>query len=197
MLIYGTVTVELMIKMSFVQEQDRIIRLQHRLSQIKGRGWNKFRGYVSERIVAYFLKKHLPNNVKLVRSAFVDGCKHEFDLMIVEKNAKPMSFTRNYPGAYPKNQVKLLIEVKASGLYYPNRTFQSNLTNFFQKIRNSTGKPFLYLSIWESRPRSRMTRGVLGSSAFILKEGRSVVLNEWQNFVSHVVSTIKSCEGGC
>ena len=178
--------------MSFTQEQNRIIKLQNRMSEIKGRGWNKFRGYVIEQIVAHFLKRHLPNNVKLVRAAFVEGCKHEFDLMIVEKSAKPIGFTEAYPGAYPKNQVKLLIEVKASGLYYPNKTFEKNLTDFFQEIQDETDKPFLYLSIWESRPRSTMTRNALGNSAFILKQGRNGVPNEWQNFVSRVVSSFKA-----
>lgn len=79
-------------EVGFAQEQNRIIKLQHRMSQIKGRGWNKFRGYVIEHIVAHFLKRYLPNNVKLVHSAFVKGCEHEFDFMIVEKNAKPMGF---------------------------------------------------------------------------------------------------------
>ena len=184
--------------MSFAQEQNQIIKLQHRMSsQLKGRRWNKFRGYVSEHIVARFLKTHLPNNVRLVHSAFADGCNNEFDLMIVEKNAKPIGFAGNHPGAYPKNQVKLVIEVKASGLYHPNKTFQRNLASFFQTIQSAISKPFLYLSIWESKPKSRMTRVVLGNSAFILKEGRDVIPNEWQNFVSQVVSTIKSCEGGC
>ena len=181
--------------MSFAREQNQIIQVQHRMSQIKGRGWNKFRGYVSESIVAHFLRKHLPNNVKLVRSAFVEGCKHEFDLMIVEKNAKPMGFARNYPSAYPKKQVKLLIEVKASGLYWPNKIFQRNLTNFFQRIRNSTGKPFLYFSIWESGPKSEMTRDVLSNSAFILKEGRNVIQNKWKEFVNSVLSYMELPRG--
>lgn len=183
--------------MSFAQEQNQIIQLQHRMSQIKGREWNKFRGNVSERIVADFLKKHLPYNVKLVLSAFVEDCEHEFDLMLVDQNAKPMGYTTTYPGAYLKSQVKLLIEVKASGLYYPNRTFQRTLTQFFQRIQNATSKPFLYLSIWESRSKSAMTRNALGNSAFILKEGRNIIPNEWQNFVNSVVSIIKTCEDGC
>lgn len=184
-------------KMSFTQEQNHIIQLQHRMSLIKGRGWNKFRGSVSEQIVAHFLNRHLPNNVKLVRSGFVEGCEHEFDLMIVDKNAKPMSFTATYPGAYPRSHVKLLIEVKASGLYYPNRTLKKILNQLFQKIRNATSKSCLYLSIWESLSKSQMTRNALGNSAFILKEGKNVIPDEWRNFVNSVVSIVKACENGC
>lgn len=167
------------------------------MAQIKGRGWNKFRGYISERIVAHFLKKYLPNNVKLVRSAFVSGCEKEFDLIIVDKNAKSLGFRSYYPGTYARGSIKLLIEIKASGLYYPNKTFKSKLKQHFQNVQNKTGKPFLYLSIWESVPKAAMTRKTLGSSAFILKEGKRLVPNEWQNFVNTVLITIQQCQGRC
>jgi len=117
--------------------------------------------------------------------------------MIVDKNAKPMGIKSDYPGAYPKKSVKLLIEVKASGLYYPNKTFISTLQQHFQKIQGAVGKPSLYLSIWESAPKSAMTRTVLGNSAFILKEGNRIIQNEWQNFVNTVIATIKACEIWC
>jgi len=177
-------------EINFAQEQSQIIHLQHRMSQIKGLGWNKYRGYVSERIVANFLKKHLPNNIKLICSAFVDGCEHEFDLMIANKSAKPLDSAAKYPFAYQKNQVRLLIEVKASGLYYPKRIFKSKLAQTFQKIRNATGKPVFYLFIWESGPKSIITRKTLGNNVFILKEGRKIVPNEWQKFIEAILTNL-------
>jgi len=49
----------------------------------------------------------------LVRSAWIEGCENEFDLLIVDENAKSLNFT----GAYAKNQVHFLIEVKAAGVF--------------------------------------------------------------------------------
>ena len=59
------------------------------------------------------------------------------------------------------------------------------------------GKPLFYLSIWESKPRSIMTRKVLGNFAFILKEGGNMIQGEWQNFVGQVLASITACKGGC
>jgi len=42
----------------FHRRTNQIVRLQNRSVQIKDCEWNKFHGYVSERIVARFLKIH-------------------------------------------------------------------------------------------------------------------------------------------
>ena len=133
----------------------------------------------------------MPDNVKLVHTTFVESCEREFDLMIVENGAKPIGFAEVYPCAYPKTHVRLLIEVKASGLYYPNKTFEEDLTCLFQRIQERIDRPFIYLSIWESRPKAKMTRKTLGNSAFILKEGKDPVPDEWQRFVSKVCTYLK------
>ena len=174
-----------------MSEQLRLIQLQSRLAKKLGRGWNKFRGYVIELAVAEMLRRHIPNRVKVVCSCFIEGCEHEIDLAIVERGAGRLEFDSGYPGAYPRSVVKLLIEVKASGLYYPHKSFEDRLKNWFEMLRKKTGKEILYLTIYESRKKAEMTRKILGKRAFILKQGREVKGGEWKRFIDAVLDTIR------
>ena len=188
--------------MSFAEEQDLIIETQSRMAHgLKGRGWNKYRGHVTESRVAALLGKHLPEGLKLVSRWFVKGCSHEFDIIII-KEEKPIFEVKNtlprippYPYACPKERVKLMVEVKASGLKCSNAVFKEKLAGPFQKIRREIGRSYLYFTVWESRPRALMTREVLGKSAFILREGggknlkaEQVVQGEWERFVKQILN---------
>jgi len=171
-------------------EQLRLIELQSRLKKTFGRGWNKYRGYVIEVAVAEMLRKHLPDSVEIAHSCFVEGCEREIDLAIVERGARRLDFDDEYPRAYPRSAVKLLIEVKASGLYYPHESFEDKLREWLKTVKEKTGKEVLYLTIYETSKKAEMTRKVLGEKAFILKEGKEVKEREWERFINMVLHII-------
>ena len=175
---------------SFMSEQLRLIELQSRLAKSFGSGWNKFRGYVIELAVAETLRNHLPNSVEIAHSCFVEGCEREIDLAIVERGVRRLEFGSRYPRAYPRSAVKLLIEVKASGLYYPHESFEDKLRKWLKTINEKTGKEVLYLTVYETSRKAEMTRKVLGERAFILKEGKEVKEGEWERFVNTVLHVI-------
>jgi len=156
----------------------------------RGLSWNRFRGDAISRVVAYYLEKHLPNDIKVVRSAWVAGCENEFDLLIVDKDAEPLGFTN----AYPKDHVRLLIEVKGSGVFYKRDEVKERLSKMFEKWKNNTGKPTLYISIWEAKAHAKEVWEALGrDSAFIFEvENEDINWNEWERFLEKLNALLKS-----
>jgi len=93
----------------------------------RGLSRNRFRGDAISRIVQHYLQKHLPEDVKIGRSAWVEECGNEFDLLIVIKDAKPKGST----GAYRKEDAHLIIEVKGSGVFYRREDDKGRLSEMF------------------------------------------------------------------
>lgn len=159
--------------------------------EYRGRGlsWNRLRGDAIARVVAHYLKRHIPKQVKIVLLAWIEGCATEFDLMIVNEEAKPIGFT----SAYPRDQVHLLVEVKASGVFYKRDEVRKRLSELFGKWRNETKKPILYLSLWEAHSHVEEVLKALGNdTAFILsveREGLRPI--EWERFVEKVNTLLK------
>jgi len=174
--------------MKLDEEQREMLRENERVQgQYKGRGWNwnRFRGMATLNLVAYYLEKHLPEDVKLIRSAWVEGCPNELDLLIVDKDAKPIGFTP----AYPKDRVRCIIEVKAAGVYWKRSEVKRNLQDYFGKVKKETGgKPFLYLTLWEGFKVAELTKETLKEDAFILESGtpgrKEFKSGEWARFIN-------------
>lgn len=158
----------------------------HERYKERGRAWNKLRGDAVERIVAYYLQKHL-QDVKVVQTAWIDGYSTEFDLLIVSEDAQPIGFTN----AYPKEQVQLGLEVKASGLHSGYKGVE-NYARHIAKLREATGKPILYLSFWDHRKYRDILIEVLGEDTiFSTKSGkRDIRSSEWNRFVEKVQSIL-------
>ena len=160
--------------------------------EYKGRGlsWNRFRGDAISRIVEHYLQKHLLNDIKVVRSAWVEECGNEFDLLIVSKDAKPKVFT----GAYRKEDVHLIIEVKGSGVFFRREDVKKRLSEMFHKLRNMTQKPLLYLSFWEAKSHAKeVTEALSKDTAFIFQVGNEEVdITEWERFLERVNTLLKS-----
>lgn len=158
----------------------------------RGRGfsWNRFRGNVIANIIAYYLENHLPNDVKLVKLAWVEGCATEFDLIIVSRNAEPSGFT----DAYEKDQVKLVMEIKASGVFFRSEEVKTRLIGLFDKWKKETQKPALYLSVWEAKAHAKIIQEALGNdAAFLLQiEGEEPTLYEWERFLNGVNKILKT-----
>ena len=123
-------------------------------------------------------------------SAWVEGYETEFDLLIVDKGVEPLEFT----SAYPKDCVHLLIEVKGSGVFYKREEVKERLSKKFEKCKNTTGKPMLYISMWEAKARAKDVLEALGSdSAFIFEvENEDINWNEWERFLEKVNALLKS-----
>jgi len=68
-----------------------------------------------------------------VRLGRVEGCPIEFDIPIVDKDAETIGFT----GAYPKDKVHLLIEVKGSGVFYRKNKVKESLSERFEMWRKA------------------------------------------------------------
>jgi hypothetical protein len=134
--------------------------------------------------VAFYLERHLPENVKVIKSAWVEGCENEFDLLIVDKDAKPIGFT----GAYPRNQVRLLIEVKTAGVFYKQKEVKRRLSKQFKTWEDKTDKPVLYLSFWEAAAHVQEVFKALGKDkAFIMRvERKELKYTEWERFIEKV-----------
>ncbi|MHA1209838.1 MAG: hypothetical protein ACTSRF_11550 [Candidatus Freyarchaeota archaeon] len=155
----------------------------------RGISWNRFRGDAISRVVARYLKGHLPDGFKPVRLAWIEGCPTEFDLLIVDKDAEPIGFT----GAYPKDKVHLLIEIKGSGVFYRKKEVEQRLSKLFDSWRETTGKPILYLCFWERPSYAKSTLRALGEdTAFILQIGKEIKLGEWDRFIQKVKSMLRT-----
>ena len=172
-------------------EQDEIIENINKIrEEFRGRGlsWNRIRGDAFTRVVAHYLKKHLANRFCIARLAWVEGCETEFDLLVVDKDAEPIGFT----GAYPKEQVHLLIEVKGSGVFYKREKIKEHLYKF-EKWKSKTGKPIFYISIWEAKAHIQEVLKALGKeNAFIFqfgKDGENPF--EWERFLERVNAVLK------
>jgi len=162
--------IDLMIEQSEIIEQANNI-----YEKLRGLGlkWNRFRGNTISNIIARYLEKHLPNDIRLVKLAWVEGCPTEFDILVVDKDARPIDFT----DAYPKEQVRLLIEIKSSGVYYKREDIKNHMSEMFKKWKVETGKPVIYLSMWEAKAHIKEVQDALGNdTAFILRvEGEDMI----------------------
>lgn len=160
-------------------------------NKFRGRGlsWNRLRGDAITRVVAHYLQGHLPKGVKLVRLAWVEGCSSEFDILIVDEDAEPIGFT----GAYPKDKVRLMIEVKGSGVFYRKGEVEQKMSELFKSWRDLTGKPILYLSFWHRFSYANLVLNALGEdTAFILEiEKVGIKQGEWERFIQRLSELIK------
>jgi len=168
-------------------EQDEIIEHVSSIREkLRGLGltWNRFRGNAISGVIAHYLQRHFPDDVKLVKLAWIEECTTEFDILIVDKNAKPFDFT----DAYPKEQVKLLIEIKGSGVFYKREDVKKRLSEMFEKWKIETGKPALYLSVWEAKANAKEVQDALGNdTAFIFQiENEEINWGEWERFLNRV-----------
>lgn len=171
------------------KEQKEILEKVHEIRRTlknRGRAWNRFRGDAITRVVTSFLKKYMPDSVKIVRLSWIEDCPVEFDLLVVDKDAKPIDFT----GAYPKDRIHVLIEVKGSGFFVKKDELEQKIKELFQKWRDQTNKPVLYFSLWERSNdyADLMSRAVGKKTAFSLEIKDEINPGEWERFVKTVKS---------
>jgi len=148
--------------------------------------WNKFLGSITSKIISAHLQKHLPKNVKIIKLGYVEGFEREIDLLIVDRNAEPAKFT----DAFPQERVRVLVEVKTSGLYYKKKEVGQKLSKELKYIHTKTRIPVSYISFYEVRSFiEEIQRSISNNSisAFILHDWDNLRLGEWKLFVNWVL----------
>jgi hypothetical protein len=112
-----------------------IIRTKERSETSGGMGfeWNKFNGDIACRVVKEFLRRRLPNKLKVVGpNVYVDGYPTEFDLLLVTESAIPAAFT----SAYTHRDVRFVIEMSSHGDM--SRDFPERLLTQFTALQMQT-----------------------------------------------------------
>jgi hypothetical protein len=149
----------------------------------KGRGWNRLRGDITNRIVGDFVERHLPKGTKVARDAWIEGCGREFDILVVDEEATPLPFTN----VYLKDQVRLIIEVKNAGVFYKKSEVETRLGEWKAEVEEETCKTLLYLSFWERLGYFDMVLRAVGKSdAFVLQVKDNLKSGEWRRFIERV-----------
>jgi hypothetical protein len=179
-----------------------------------GYGWGNFQGDVVPRILIHYIKRHLPGSRKIVGpNVFIEDVPTEFDLMIVDAESNPITFTL----AYPSEHVRCVIEVKRRGIIGDIDKFKRQV----KKTKNNFDNA-LYMWRWDkeglhrikerrvdcraayiaiservspkresSHNYGKITREILDPyPAFILQDSGSkeIQVGEWQRFIEFITS---------
>jgi len=183
----------------FEIEQKDIVNLV-KSKERKGEGeggaskWSRFDADLACRVVKQFLKKHLPQELKVVGpNVYIDGYPTEFDLLLVTHTAIPAAFTN----AYRDQEVRLVIEVESHGKM--DREFSSELIKKFENLRYSYRNiRCAYLTIRDKgsdENTSTELKKLLEPyhPVFCLAESTTYELipGQWREFVNHVATVSK------
>jgi len=170
------------------EELDEFIREYKRLtSKIPPKSMKKYKGRAFSKIMCNIISKHLPSNYEVIEQGWVDGHPNELDLIIVKKttNVDPVD------PAVQKEAVVCTCELKASGIMENPEKTQRTLMNMQERIEHDTGKPFIYITLYENIANSEATRKALGKNAFILTSGKqsdpTTFPDEWVRFISTLI----------
>ncbi len=188
--------------MNFQREQSELLALvENTKQQGRTKGWAKYRGDVICRILAHYLSKHLPSNLKVVGpNAYIVGLPTEFDLLVADAKTIPVKFTN----AYPADQVYRVIEVKSQGIRSKLDRFSAAVgrihDNFQSVVKANPNSKCAYIAIEEASPAQesskafdfvKETRKWLAPFPFsVLRNSRNQKPYEgqWENFVKFILS---------
>ena len=188
--------------MDLQREQSEILDVVDSMKlQGRTKGWSKYYGDVVCRIVAYYLNKHLPSNLKVVGpNAYIVGFPTEFDLLVANTKAKLVKFTN----AYPADQVYCVIEVKTQGIRSKLDIFSAVVgrirDNFQSVVKTNSNLKCTYIAIGEASPAQessksfnfvKETRKALEPFPFfVLRNSRNEEPYEgqWESFVKFILA---------
>ena len=186
----------------FEIEQKDIVNLvkskERRSEGDGGAKWSKFDADLACRVVKQFLKKHLPQELKIVGpNVYIDGYPTEFDLLLVTHTAIPAAFTN----AYRDQEVRLVIEVESHGRI--DHEISSKLATEFENLCFSYRNiKCTYLTIREAGNDEKTSTGHIAElkkllepncPIFCLAESTTYELipGQWREFVNHVTTVSK------
>jgi len=113
----------------------------------KSRKWKKYYGDVCVRIFREFILKEIPPRYTLSSpNAYIEGFPTEFDLLVVNKDAKPIEYTN----MYLPEKVELGIEIKAHGVFGGRKDLEKDIRSIkdnFDTVKSSYPHiDFIYLT---------------------------------------------------
>jgi hypothetical protein len=183
----------------FAEQQELVSHIDAALTGLGGYSNSKLRGDICCRVVMDYLSNHVPETHRIVGpNAWVAGFPTEFDLAVVTSDARPERFS----AIYPAEGVRLLIEVKQSGVFARRDELRSKLERVYKDFQAVSTLhehiSWLYLTVREvtrpKKPRSidflALTRHVLGNDRVAcLRDSRTreLLRGEWDRAVDLVV----------
>jgi len=192
-------------KVDFEDEQAEIVNIvKSKERRIEGFGdearWSKFNEDLACRVVKQFLKRHLPQHVRLVGpNVYIEGLPTELDLLLVTENAIPAAFTN----AYRDNEVRFMIDVKSHRSM--NREDSSELSSEFEALQEHCKEmTYAFLTILETSNlagegvsnRIAALNQILAprGKAFCLAESepQEVIPGQWWQFVHHALAIVST-----
>ncbi len=164
--------------------------------------WKKFIGDYFVRVIIEFLSEKIPKEYKITKpNAFITGYPIEYDLLIVNMDSEPESYTHSFD---PKD-VHLGMELKMNGIYGSRKDLRDNIQkvkNNFDLVKDEHNHiDFVYLTFSEvTNPKRKgsidyleINRDVFEPDyeAFCLSDSRREAItldleNQWVNFVQKV-----------
>jgi hypothetical protein len=170
----------------------------------KGKSWKKYYGDVCCRIFREFLLEEIPNNYTISHpNAYIEGFPTEFDLLIVNSDAKP----KQYTNAFQPEKVRCGFEIKAHGLFGGREDLEKEIAKIKQKFgKVNTYYPsidFVYLTYEEAAFVKREssikyleeTRKIMNPyKVFCLKDSRTgkVIEGEWKRLIFYLIAILPS-----
>ncbi|MEM3192827.1 MAG: hypothetical protein QW292_12255, partial [Candidatus Parvarchaeota archaeon] len=128
---------------------------------------------------------------------FIKDCSIEYDMLILDKNARPVK----YDCVYRKDDVKLILEIKKTGLYYKEKEFESEFIGYLEKLSEPVGKKHLvYITLRESTGNKDKTKEALKykvfkNNVFIMGQTdgkRQWYKGKWVKFIERVLELLKT-----
>ena len=164
--------------------------------------WKKFIGDYFVRVIIEFLSKEIPEGYQITKpNAYITGYPIEYDLLIVNTDSEPESFTHSFD---PKD-VHLGMELKMNGIYGSRKDLEKNnqkVKNTFDIVKKEHSHiNFVYLTFSEvTNPKRKgsidyleINRDVFEPDygAFCLSDSRREAItpdleNQWVDFVQKV-----------
>jgi hypothetical protein len=124
------------------------------------RKMNKLFGDICVRLFAQFIKDKIPQKFRIAPiNAYIENFPNEFDILIVKKDAVPISIpvgenVNIETNVYKPEDVRLGIEVKALGVFGNLKRFREGVTHLkenFENIKKSNNHiDFIYFTFRET-----------------------------------------------
>ncbi|MEM3192445.1 MAG: hypothetical protein QW292_10240 [Candidatus Parvarchaeota archaeon] len=151
-------------KAELEQDEKEIQKISDELDNYKGREWYKLKGEIVNRTIAKYLEKYLNQDYNVVGPhVFIKDYSIEYDILILDKDAKPVEDDC----VYGKDDVKLILEIKKTGLYYKEKEFESEFIGYLDKLSQPVGRKHLVcITLRESTGNKAKTKEVLKDKVF-------------------------------
>ena len=169
--------------------------------------WKKFIGDYFVRVIIEFLSEKIPKEYKITKpNAFITGHPIEYDLLIVNMDSEPESYTHSFD---PKD-VHLGMELKMNGIYGSRKDLVKNnhkVKNTFDIVKKKHPHiNFVYLTFSEATNPKRtgsidylkINKNVIGKDygVFCLSDSRRQTItaeleNDWDKFVEEINRSLK------